>query len=89
MPNTPTLAKVRGHQALAAAPSTTPCLDGQGTRVILVSLLPLVGRVPFRAGTSRATCGVTELLRVGLRLVIGLVKEGQIFFLPLPKRTEE
>lgn len=78
----PTLAKVRGHQALTAIPSTTPRLDRPGTGVILVSFLPLVGCVPFREGTSQATRGVTQLLRVGLRLVIGLVKEGQIFFNP-------
>lgn len=82
MPSTPTLAKVRGHQPLTAISSTTLHLDGQGTGVILLSFLPLVGCVPFCAGTSRTTRGVTQLLRVGLRLVIGLVKEGQIFFNP-------
>lgn len=82
VPSTPTLAKVRGHQPLTAIPSTMPRLDREGTGVILVSFLPLVGCVPFCAGTSRVTRGVTQLLRVGLRLVIGLVKEGQIFFNP-------
>lgn len=57
MPSTPTLAKVRGHQALTAIPSTTTRLDEQGTGVILVSFLPLVGCVPFRAGTLLATRG--------------------------------
>lgn len=57
VPSTPTLAKVRGHQALTANPSTTPRLDRPGTGVILVSFLPLVGCVPFRGGTSQATRG--------------------------------
>lgn len=78
-------AKVRGHQAPASVPPTTPRLARQGTEVFLVSPLPLVGCV--RAGTSRATRGATQLAQGGASTCHWTGKR-RADFLPLPEKND-
>lgn len=82
--SSPTLPRSGATKPLPLSHPRPHAWPGRERRSFLVSPLPLVGCVPSAQGRHEPHVGPHSSLRVGLRLVIGLVKEGQIFFFTPP-----
>lgn len=83
--SSPTLPRSGATKPLPLSHPRPHAWPGRERRSFLVSPLPLVGCVPSAQGRHEPHVGPHSSLRVGLRLVIGLVKEGQIFFFTPPR----